>query len=101
MDQFPDIDDELKNKLVQEASKISWQELQKSYASGAVIAVSKGNDLIQVAAQFSLDNKTAVSQWLEAGDVYKVEDQQAAQWHEQQATLWAVVIAPWVLVQEV
>ena len=27
--------------------------------------------------------------------------QQAQQWHEQNATLWAVVIKPWVLVQEV
>jgi hypothetical protein len=101
VDQHFDIDDELKNKLVSETSKIKWGELQTFYASGAVIAVNKGNDLIHVAAQFSLDNKKAVSDWLEAGEVFKVEDKQAAQWQQQETILWAVVIAPWVLVQEV
>ncbi|ARN76245.1 hypothetical protein BST96_00755 [Oceanicoccus sagamiensis] len=91
----------LKTKLNKETAKINWQELQRHYASGAVIAVANGNDLIEVACQFSLDNKEAVEQWLTSGAMVKVDDQQAAQWFEQQATLWAVVVAPWVLVQEI
>jgi hypothetical protein len=30
-----------------------------------------------------------------------VEPDQAQTWYQQQTTLWAVVISPWVLVQEV
>ncbi len=92
---------ELKTKLNKETAKIDWQELQRHYASGAVIAVANGIDLIEVGCQLSLDNKEAVEQWLTEGAIAKVDDQQAAQWFEQQVTLWAVVVAPWVLVQEI
>ncbi len=92
---------ELKTKLNKETAKITWQELERHYASGAVIAVANGHDLIEVGCQLSLDNKEVVEQWLTAGVMAKVDDQQATQWFEQQATLWAVVVAPWVLVQEI
>ena len=92
---------ELKTKLNKETAKIDWQELQRHYASGAVIAVANGIDLIEVACQLSLDNKEAVEQWLTEQAIAKVDDQQAALWFEGQVTLWAVVVAPWVLVQEV
>lgn len=92
---------DLKTKLNRETSKITWQELQRHYASGAVVAVAPGLDLIAVACEFSRDNKQAVEQWLTAGTVYKPNDQHSAQWLEQQASLWAVVVAPWVLVQEI
>ena len=92
---------ELKTKLNKETAKINWQELQRHYASGAVIAVANGVDLIEVGCQLSLDNKVAVEQWLTEGAIAKVDDQQAALWFEGQVTLWAVVVAPWILVQEV
>ncbi len=99
MADLPDSDDELKARFNRETSKISWQELQRHYASGAVVAVAEGMDLIEVACQFSRDNKQAVEGWLAAGKIYKVKDQQAKQWFEQNSTHWAVVVAPWVLVQ--
>ncbi len=101
MSDLPDSDDELKARFNKETSKISWQELQRYYASGAVIAVAKGMDLIEVACQFSRDNKQAVEGWLTAASIYKVDDLQAAQWLEKDAVHWAVVVAPWVLIQEI
>ena len=94
-------EDELKARLNRETAKIPWSELQRFYARGEVIAVDKSLDLIHVASQFNLDNKSDVEGWLGQGMVARVNDQQAAQWHQQQAQLWAVVIAPWVLVQEI
>lgn len=91
----------LKDKLNREAAKISWQELQRFYASGAVVAVAPRMDLIEVACQFSADNSAQVQQWLGDGSVYRPDDEQAAAWHQQQVVLWAVVVAPWVLVQAV
>lgn len=94
-------DQELKTKLNKEAAKIGWQELERFYASGAMVAVGSGMDLIEVACQFSQDNSAVVQAWLAEGQVYKVDDKQAISWQQQQAVLWAVVVAPWVLVQEV
>ena len=100
MSDLPDNDDELKARFNRETSKISWQELQKHYARGVVIAVANGIDLIDVACQFSRDNTQAVERWLSAGAIYKVDDQQAATWLKHDSIHWAVVVAPWVLVQE-
>ncbi len=94
-------DETTTSKLNRETAKIRWQELQRFYASGAAIAVAKGTDLIEVATQFSEDNKPAVEKWLAEGSVYPVTDSQAASWLDQNATVWSVVVAPWVLVQEV
>ena len=38
-------------------------------------------------------------QWIDAGEVAPVSDQQALAWYEANEELWAVVAAPWVLVQ--
>jgi len=34
------------------------------------------------------------------GKVAKVDDATAADWHSRNPALWAVVVAPWILVQE-
>lgn len=93
-------DDALKHKFNQETSKISWQELQRFYARGVVIEVGSQQDLIQVAIAMHRDNKAQVEQWLNTGAVSQVDDSRAAAWLAADATLWAVVVAPWVLVQE-
>jgi len=92
--------DELVNKINNETSKIAWSELQKFYAQGLVVAVVRPLDLIATAAIFSRDDKIQVQQWLDAKQVYAVDDVQAQHWVQQDALLWAVVVAPFVLVQE-
>lgn len=92
-------EENLRAKLNRETSKIGWEELQKFYAKGAVIKVANGIDLIEVAVQVSEDNKDAVQAWLADGSIAQVDDEQAKIWYEQDATHWAVVIAPWVFVQ--
>ena len=87
--------------LNRQTAKIPWLELQKFYAAGAVVAVSEQGDLIAIAAEFSRDNKAAVGKWLADGTIVKVGDELAAQWLQQQPLVWAVVVAPWVLVQRV
>ena len=101
MSDVPECRNELKARLNGETSKIAWQELERHYAQGAVVVVAKAMDLIEVACEFSADNTTLVEGWLKAGSVYKADDELAAQWLQRDATHWAVVVAPWVLVQEV
>ncbi|OIR10333.1 hypothetical protein GALL_76450 [mine drainage metagenome] len=84
-----------------ETARIAWKELQRFFASGAALAVSDDLDLVEVAFQISEDNKAQVAQWLEAGQVARVSDAQALAWFEADADVWAVVVRPYVLVQQV
>jgi hypothetical protein len=84
-----------------ETSRIAWEELQRFFASGAAIFVSEELDLIDVAIQISKDNQKQVLQWMETGKVTRVNDAQALAWYERDAEVWAVVVRPYVLVQDV
>ena len=83
-----------------ETSQIAWHELQRFFASGLAISVSSDIDLIEVAYQFSKDNSEQVKQWMDNKQVMTVADKQALKWFEEDTMLWAVVIKPWILVQE-
>ena len=89
--------EELKAKLNLETSRINWHELQTYYARGQV---APELDLLNVAAQLSADNKAQFEHWLSAGQVGEVSPDLARAWYDRNAELWAVVIAPWVLVQD-
>lgn len=95
----PDPQEILRTKVNRETSRIAWKELQRFFASGAAIFVSDDLDLVEVAFQFSQDNKAQVERWLLMGKVGKVSDEQAGIWLEDDATVWAVVVSPWVLIQ--
>ncbi|MBK9161471.1 MAG: DUF2288 domain-containing protein [Nitrosomonadales bacterium] len=88
-------------KLNMETAQIAWRELQRYFASGVVIAVSPELDLVEVAFRVSEDDAQQVSQWMDAGGVARVTDEQAKAWYEEDAMVWAVVARPYVLVQSV
>jgi hypothetical protein len=90
----------LKAKITAETAQINWLELQKFYAAGDVLQISAQLDLIDVAYAFAKDDKALVAAWLAQGQVGRVAPDQAQVWYQQQSTLWAVVISPWVLVQD-
>ena len=89
----------LRQEYHSQTSRIRWHELQTYYAHGSVINVAPGLDLVEVAVQLGLDNVTRFKGWTGAGEVAPVSDQQALDWYETNEELWAVVAAPWVLVQ--
>ena len=90
-----------KKEINLETSKITWHELQRFFASGLVVLVSTNLDLVEVADHFSKDNRRLVEEWLSNEKISLVSDQQAMRWYEQNETLWAVVVKPWVLIQEI
>jgi hypothetical protein len=93
-------DELLKAKLLQETSQFPWKELLRHFAAGTVIVVGAELDLIEAALQISKDNKAQVAQWLTSGDLAKVTDLQAKTWLDDDASLWTVVVRPWILVQQ-
>lgn len=89
-----------KEKVNLETSLIYWRELQRFFAQGLAIAVKDDLDLVEVAYQFSQDNKTLVQQWLQQHKVAPVSDEQASRWYQEDSEVWAVVVKPWILVQK-
>jgi len=100
MNQQKKLDEVLYAKLTLETAKMAWKELERFFASGALIAVQPELDLVEVAVCIANDDKTAIAQWLSDGHIAKVTDAQALRWHEADANLWTVVVKPWILVQE-
>lgn len=86
-------------KLNTETAKIKWQELEIHFARGVVVYVSPGLDLVDVAYAMSVDDTVRVAEWIDRGKVSRQFDEQAAAWAGEDATVWCVVVKPWVLVQ--
>ena len=92
---------ELVARLNSETAKIDWHDLQTHYAAGNVLGISAKADLIKVAIEFNRDNATQIQQWLADSSLFEISDQQATEWYEKNQQLWALVIPPFVLVQQV
>ncbi|MCY4044901.1 MAG: DUF2288 domain-containing protein [Cellvibrionales bacterium] len=90
----------LTKDLNRQTAKIRWQELEKFFAMGVLVRVAPSLDLVKVAAEFANDNKPQIEQWLTDGCVIKAQDQDAIRWQTDNTLFWAVVIDPWVLIQE-
>ena len=90
----------LRAELNTETAKMEWRELQRFFASGVVIWVDAKEDLIDTAIKVATDNKSAVEALLEQKRIAQVSDDQARTWFANSAELWAVVVKPWVLVQD-
>lgn len=91
----------LRANINNETSQIHWHELQRFFAGGWLIFINSNTNLLDVAVAFSMDNKEQVSKWLTSGDIAKVTDEQAREWHKNNTEFWATVIKPWVLIQQV
>jgi hypothetical protein len=89
-----------KEKVNLETSQIAWKELQRFFAAGTAVFVASDLDLVDVAYQFSVDNKDQVALWMQHNQVALVSDRQALDWLEADADVWAVVVKPWILVQQ-
>lgn len=90
----------LRSEYLSQTARIHWHELQTWYARGSVISVAGTLNLVEVAVQLGLDNTARFEQWIAAGSVSPVSDEQARLWYEANQELWAVVAPPWVLVQQ-
>ena len=93
-------EDVLRREYHQQTARIHWHDLQTYYAHGSVICVAPKLSLVEVAVQLGMDNTECFQGWIASGDIAAVSDQQALTWYEANAQMWAVVAAPWVLVQQ-
>lgn len=87
-------------KLLGETATIGWQELEPFFAKGSLLRVDAELDLVAVAEAVAEDDQRRVANWLSAGQVERLSAARAEDWQRRNPYLWAVVVAPWVLVQE-
>lgn len=93
-------DEILQAKVNLETAPIAWSELQRFFASGTAVYVAPELDLTLVATAMAQDDAAQIKQWMNANQVQPVNDEQAEQWFSDGAIVWAVVVKPWVMVQE-
>ncbi|OSI16698.1 hypothetical protein BWD09_06750 [Neisseria dentiae] len=92
-------DNLLNDKLNLETARISWNELQPHFARGAAVYVSADLDLIQTARLMADDDAAALGELMKQGRFGVVSEEQAHRFLAANQAMWAVVVAPWVLVQ--
>lgn len=91
---------ELYVQLLGETARISWSELEPLFARGVLLRVAGELDLVSVAEAVALDQKQQVTAWLTSGMLERLQAAEAADYVARDPELWAVVVSPWVLVQE-
>jgi len=90
----------LRAKLNLETAQLGWKELERHFARGDVVKVAPGVDLIDAALHIAENDAATVEAWLADGRIARAAMPDAEDWHARQPMFWAVVVAPWVLVQE-
>ena len=83
-----------------QTGRLTWPELVRHFARGAVVVVAPGEDLVTVAEAMVGDNQDVIERLYEEGRLRRARDDDARCWDENNTRFWAVVVAPWVLVQE-
>jgi len=89
-----------REKLNLETGRIQWSELQRYFAKGVLIEVDNTLDLVEVAQHFVNDNKSQIESWISEAKICRANDIQAKKWQRKNSEFWAIVVTPWVLVQE-
>jgi len=87
-------------KINTETAKIPWQDLQRFFASGKTLLVSNQLDLVDAAYALHEDDSKQVAEWIDQQQLVAVSADQAKRWVEDDSLVWAVVVKPWVLVQD-
>jgi len=93
--------EELCGILNAQAGKLVWADIEKHFARGVVIKIGPEMDLIEVAATIVEDNKALLESWMKDASVCNADEKDAKDWLQRQPEFWAVVVTPWVVVQEI
>lgn len=91
---------ELYLKLLTETAKIRWSELTTLFNNGALIRIEPDLDLVAVAEAIANDDTTQIATWVAGSLLEKMPKALADEYEARDAELWAVVVSPWVVVQD-
>lgn len=92
---------ELRGLFNAQTGRLGWNELARQFARGVVLVAAPGQDLVDIACCLARDESRRIEALVEDGQLTRALDDHARRWTETDAEFWAVVVAPWVLVQEI
>lgn len=92
--------EDLRSKLHLETALMPWRLLEPFFARGQLLVANEQLSLLDAAMAVANDEHEQVQLWLASASLVPVSDEQAQTWHGEQAELWAVVVRPFVLVQD-
>lgn len=91
----------LREKLRLESGVAEWALLREHIERDAAIIVTTDLDMIEAAYQIARDNTAQVRQWLNDGQLIKPAPEQIIAWQSSEPSFSSVVVAPFVLIQEI
>ena len=87
-------------KLLGETAIIVWKALERFWAKGDLIWVDPSLDLIEVASAMAENRSETVAKWRNDGTVVPVTAEQALDLSHTIASIWAVVVSPFIVIQK-
>ena len=87
-------------KIAKYRGEVSWNYLKPHGERDALLWVDPALDLEEVAKAFIDDDTERVANWLGNGDLVRVGKLHAAQWEKSDELFTAVVVTPFVLMQQ-
>ena len=91
---------DLRSKLEAEIGPADWKVIRPHFLRGAIIIVSTELDLIDVAVKVAKDDTDSIKIWIEEGKLTKPFPEDAKMWEDEKKELAALVVEPFVLVQD-
>lgn len=87
-------------KIAKYTGEVGWSYLKPHFERDALLWVDPDLSLEDVAMAFINDDSVRVADWLGNGDLVRVGKLHAAQWEESEELFTAVVVTPFVLMQQ-
>ena len=87
-------------KIHSETALMHWKDLQRFFAQGNVLCVQAPLNLVKTAVSFAENETATLAPHIESETIAQPTNEQARAWYDADAELWAVVVAPYVLVQQ-
>ena len=92
-------DEELLGVLNGQTAEVPWQVLARYFAQGRLLRLASEADLLAAGIALIRDDANTVQSLMGSDQLASLSDSEAKEWQEGEQQLWALVIAPWVLVQ--
>jgi hypothetical protein len=94
--------DEIRARLEQSAGPVLFSDLRAHLARDAVLLVAPGVSIVECGVAIARDDAPAVERWITSGELRRPSAEERAAWTASTDARWtAIVVQPFVLVQEI
>lgn len=89
-----------REKLEKYTGEVGWEELRPHYENGALLFVDLSIPIVDAGLAIANDDIDRVAEWRGNGDLVNPSDPHAEYWKKSGARFRALVVSPFVLIQE-